>query len=64
MRTKFTRFKTRNMSFIWSTTQKGEKAIRYNDYLYRLKRENQNGLVIYVCTIKSSDRLITLKKSK
>ena len=61
MRTKFTRFKTMNMNFTWSTTQKGEKAIRYNDYLYRLKRENQNGSVVYVCTIKCCGHLITLK---
>ena len=61
MRTKFTRFKTLNMNFTWSTTEKGEKAIRYNDYLYRLKRENQNGSVVCVCTIKSCGRLITLK---
>ena len=32
-----------------------------NDYLYRFKRENQNGSVIYVCTIPSCARLITLK---
>ncbi|CAF5052960.1 unnamed protein product, partial [Rotaria sp. Silwood1] len=38
-----------NMNFTWSTTQKGEKAIRYNDYLYRLKRENQNGSAVYTC---------------
>ena len=61
MRTKFTRLKTINMNFTWSTTQKGEKAIRYNHYLYRLKRESQNGSSIYVCTIKSYGRLIALK---
>ena len=51
MRMKFTRFKTMKVNFTWSTTQKDEKAIRYNDYLYRLKREKQNGSVIYVCTM-------------
>ena len=38
-----TKFKTMNMNFTWSTTQKSEKAIRYNDYLYRVKCENQKG---------------------
>ena len=50
-----------NMNFIWSTTQKGEKAILYKHYLYRLKPENRNGSVTYVCTIKSYARLIALK---
>ena len=50
-----------NMNFIWSTTQKREKAILYNDYLYQLERKNQNNSIIYVCTIKSCGRLITLK---
>ena len=40
--TKFTRFKTTNMNFTWLTTQKGEKAIRYDDYFFGLKSENQN----------------------
>ena len=62
MRTRFTHFQTMNMNFTWSTTQKCEKAIGYNDCLYRLKDENQNGSVGYVCTIKSCGRLITLKK--
>ena len=61
MKMKFTRFKTMNMNFAWSIIQKGERTIHYNDYLYRLKGENQNGLVIYVRAIKSCDRLITLK---
>ena len=48
-------------NFTWSTTQKGEKALLCNNYLYRLRRENQNGSFIYVCTTKSCSRVITLK---
>ena len=44
-----------------STTQKGEKAILYNRYLYRLKRENQNGTHLYVCTFNCCSRTISLK---
>ncbi|CAF2195766.1 unnamed protein product [Rotaria magnacalcarata] len=47
--------------FTWSTTQKGEKALLYKNYLYPLRRENQNGSLIYVCTNKSCPRVITLK---
>jgi hypothetical protein len=47
--------------FTWSTTQKGERAILHNNYLYRLRRENQNGSFKYVCTIKSCRAVITLK---
>ncbi len=47
--------------FTWSTTQKGEGAILHNSYLYRLRRENQNGSFKYVCTIKSCPSVITLK---
>ncbi len=47
--------------FTWSTTQKGERAILHNNYLYRLRRENQNGSFKYVCTIKSFPSVITLK---
>ncbi|CAF1545159.1 unnamed protein product [Rotaria sordida] len=50
-----------NTNFTWSTTEKGEKAILYNGYLYRLRRENQNGTLIYVCTFKLCSRTITLK---
>ena len=52
-----------NTNFTWSTTEKGEKAILYNGYLYRLRRENQNGSLIYVCTFKWYSRTITLKNN-
>ena len=48
-------------SFTLSTTQKGEKAILYNKYLYRLKRENQNGIHLYVCTFNCCCHMITLE---
>lgn len=54
-------YQTMNTNFTWSTTEKGEKAILYNDYLYRLRRENQNGSLTYVCTFKLCSRTITLK---
>ncbi|CAF2049830.1 unnamed protein product [Rotaria magnacalcarata] len=47
--------------FTWSTNQKGEKALLYKNYLYRLRRENQNGSLIYVRINKSCPRVITLK---
>ncbi len=47
-------------NFSWSTTERGDKAILYNNYLYGLKRVNQNGTLIYVCTFKSCSRAITL----
>ena len=28
-----------NRNFTWTTSQRGEKAILYNNYLYRLKRK-------------------------
>ena len=33
----------------------------YNNYLYRLRRKDQNSSLIYVCTIKSYPCVITLK---
>jgi hypothetical protein len=50
-----------DVKFTWSTTGRGEKAILYNNYLYRLKRENKNGSLIYLCTFKSCSRILTLK---
>ena len=50
-----------DVKFTWTTTVKGEKAILYNNYLYRFKRENQNGSLIYICTFKWCSRTITLK---
>ncbi|CAM4795938.1 unnamed protein product [Rotaria magnacalcarata] len=47
--------------FTWSITQKGKKALLYKNYLYRLRRENKNGSLVYVCTNKSCPRVITLK---
>ena len=44
-----------------NNSKKVKKAVRHNDYLNQLKSENQNGSVIYICTIKSCGRLITLK---
>ena len=35
-------------NFTWTTSQRGEKAILYNNYLYRLKRKNQDGSAIYI----------------
>ena len=52
-----------NTNFTWSTTEKGEKPILYNNYLYRLKRENKNGSLIYVCTFRWCTRTITLKNN-
>ncbi|CAF1129795.1 unnamed protein product [Rotaria magnacalcarata] len=49
--------------FAWSTTEKGEKAILYNNYLYHLKRENKNTSSHYVCTFNSCSRSITLKNN-
>ncbi|CAF3135153.1 unnamed protein product [Rotaria socialis] len=48
-------------NFTSSTTQRGEKSLLYNNYLYRLRRENQNGSFICVCRTKSCPRVITLK---
>ncbi|CAF4475878.1 unnamed protein product [Didymodactylos carnosus] len=48
-------------NFTWSKTQRGETAILYNNYLYHLKRVNQNGSSLYVCTFKSCYCTITLK---
>ena len=48
-------------NFTLSTTQKGEKAILYNRYPYRLKRENQNGTHLYVCTFNCCSGTIFLK---
>ena len=50
-----------NSNFTWSTTVRGEKAIRYNNYLYRFKREKQNGSLIYVCTYKWCARTISVR---
>ncbi|CAF3170463.1 unnamed protein product [Rotaria socialis] len=47
--------------FTWSSTQKEEKALLYKNYLYRLRRENQNGSFVYVCTNKPCPRVITSK---
>ena len=47
--------------FTLSTTQKDEKVILYNNYLYRMKRETQKGTSLYVCTHKSCTRNITLQ---
>ena len=51
-------------NFTFSTKQKGEKAILYNRYLYLLKRENQNGTHLYVCTFNCCSRTISLKDNK
>ena len=56
-------FETMNIKFTWSTTQKGERAILYNNYLYRLRCKNQNSSLIYVCTSKSCPCVITLKNN-
>ena len=37
-----------NTNFTWSTTERGEKAILYNNYLYGLRRENKNGSVVCI----------------
>ena len=58
-----TTYQTMNTNFIWSTDAKDEKSILYSNYLYRLKRENKNGLLIYVCTFKWCTRTITLKNN-
>ena len=50
-----------NTNFTWSTTERGEKATLYDNYLYGLRRENKNGSFVYVCTFKSCSRTITLK---
>ena len=56
-------FETMDTKFTWSTTQTAKRAILYNNYLYRLRRKNQNGSLIYVCTIKSCRCLIILKNN-
>ena len=48
-------------NFTLSTTQKGEKAVLYNRYLYRLKRENQNSTHLYVCKFNCCSCRIALK---
>ena len=63
MRKGHTVFFTMNTNFTWSTTEKGEKAILYNNYLYRFRRENQNSLLVYMCTFKSCSRTITLRNN-
>ena len=50
-----------NTNFSWSTSEKGEKAISYNNYLYRFRRENQGNSLVYVCTFKWCSRTITVK---
>ena len=50
-----------NTNFTWSTTERGENAILYNNHLYGLRRENKNGSFVYICTFKSCSRTITLK---
>ena len=56
-------FETMNIKFTWSTTQNDERAILYNNCLYRLGRKSQYGSLIYVCKIKSCPYVITLKKT-
>jgi hypothetical protein len=50
-----------NTNFTWSTTERGEKTILYNNHLYGLRRENKNGSFVYICTFKSCSRTVTLK---
>ena len=45
-------------NFILSTTNKDEKAILYNKYQYRLKRENQNDTHLYIRLLFSYDYLV------
>jgi len=52
-----------NTNFTWSTTERGEKAILYINYLYRSRRENKNGSSIYQCTSKCCSRTITFKNN-
>ena len=47
--------------FIFSATEKGEKAILYTNYSYRMKRETQKGASSYVCTNKSCTQSVTLQ---
>ncbi|CAF0968541.1 unnamed protein product [Rotaria magnacalcarata] len=49
--------------FAWSTTEKGEKVILYNNYVYHLKRENKNTSSHYVWTFNACSRSITLKNN-
>jgi hypothetical protein len=56
-------YQTMDTNFTWSATERGEKAILYNNYLYHLKRENKNGTLKYVCTLKSCSRAITVKNN-
>ena len=50
-------------NFTWTTSQRDEKAILYNNYLYRLKRKNQDGSAIYICIFKWCSRTLTLKNN-
>ena len=50
-------------NFTWTPSQRGEEAILYNNYLYRLKRKNQDGSAIYICTFKWCSRTVTLKNN-
>ena len=50
-----------NTNFTWSTTERGERAILYNNNLYGLRRENKNDSVVYICAFKSCSSTITLK---
>ena len=59
----YTIYQTMNMNVTWSTTQKGEKAVLHNKYLYSLKRQNKNGSSIYSCTSKSCYCSIVLKNN-
>ena len=43
--------------------KKVKKVIRYNNYLYHLKRENKNSSSVYVCTFKWCFRTISLKRN-
>jgi hypothetical protein len=47
--------------YLWSATEKGGKAILHGNYLYRLRRENQYGSLVYVRTFKWCSHTITLK---
>ena len=48
-------------SLLSQQPKKGEKAMLYNNYLYRMKCTTQKGTSLYVCTNKSRTRRVTLQ---
>src|SRR5690348_15139503 len=42
-------------------TQKGYKAIRFNDHIYRFQKSNKNGSTRWICTNRRCSASLTMK---